>query len=66
MATRSNRFSVQRFGVAFAVLAIASVSAHDHRVAAALQQSAATSSQPAPLVMAAYDAIGPGIAHHYP
>ncbi len=72
MATVSRHFTAQRSGIALATLLVASVSVHDHRVAAAMQQgvsvaaSTTTGSQPAHLVTAAYDSIGSGIAHHYP
>ena len=67
-----SRLTAQRSGIALAALLVTSMSVHDHRVAAALQQgvsvtgSSTVRSQPAPLVATAYDSIGSGIAHHYP
>ena len=67
-----SRLTAQRSGIALAALLVTSMSVHDHRVAAALQQgvsvtgSTTVRSQPAPLVAAGYEAIGSGIAHHYP
>ncbi len=72
MAARSRLFTAQRSGIAIATLLVASMSVHDHRVAAALQQGAPVTgsttvgSQPAHLSTVAYGVISPGIAHHYP
>ena len=72
MATGSRRFTAQRSCIALTTLLVASMSAHDHRVAAALQGNAsatgvnAVGSQPAHLVKASFGTIGTGIAHHYP
>ncbi len=71
MATGSRRFTFQRSGIAFAALLVASMSVHDHRVAASIQGMSATrgataSVQAANPVKIAYDSIGSTVAHHYP
>ncbi len=71
MATGSRRVTAQRSGIALAALLVASMSVHDHRVAAALQQTtsatgSAVGNQPPHLVKASFGTINPGIAHHYP
>ena len=71
MATGSRRFTFQRSGMAFAALLVASVSVHDHRLAAIIQGASVTSNatagaqvaHPAKLV---YASIGSNVAHHYP
>ncbi len=71
MATGSRRFTFQRSGIALAALLVASISVHDHRVAAIMQGVSATSdattgaqaTHPAKL---AYASIGSNVAHHYP
>lgn len=75
MATGSRRVTAQRSGIALAALLVASMSAQDHRIAAALQQGVsatgsatggAVGNQPAHLVKASFGTISPAIAHHYP
>ena len=73
MATVSRRFTAQRSGIALAALLVASMSTHDHRVAAALHNglsdtsgSTLGGSQPAHLLKASFGEIGTGIIHHYP
>ena len=73
MAARSRRFLAQRSGLALAALLVASLSVHDHRVAAALQgglsdasSPAVGSAQPAHLVKASFGTVGTNIYHHYP
>lgn len=71
MATGSRRFTFQRSSIAIAALLVASMSVHDHRVAAIMQGASATSdatagaqaAHPAKLV---YASIGSTVAHHYP
>ena len=72
MATGSRRFTAQRSCIALTALLVASMSAQDHRVAAALLGGvsatgvSAVGSQPARLVKASFGTVGTGIAHHYP
>ena len=71
MATGSRRITFQRSGIAFAALLVASLSVHDHRVAAITQAASATSGTAADAQVAhsaklAYASIGSNVAHHYP
>ncbi len=66
MAAPSRRFTAQRSGIALAALLVASMSVHDGRVAAALQNGTAANGQAAHLAKVAYSSVVPTIAHHYP
>jgi hypothetical protein len=80
MATRSRRFLFQRSGISLAAFLVASMSVHDHNMAASAQSDArtgmsavgaASDAKPAngtrtPHVTKVDFSIGTSVLHHYP